>query len=140
MLVRTALGAFCAMALVTSGLSPAMAHEADDDDVLKVTVCKKVKDNHDDRRSKDKEFDFEAWTDDDEKSFSLEDGDCKKFEFDFDDNKFSLEEDREKGYDVDFRVNGHDEKTTTTKDKVKVVFDDDKDKPRLRIKVINKKD
>lgn len=143
MFARTALGAFCATALVAGGVSPTMASDWDKDknhDELKVTVCKKVKDRGKDDGDHDKRFDFEAWTDKDETDFRLGDDDCKKFHLDFDDNKFKLEEDWEKDYDVDFKVRGDDEEVKYRKGKLWVKFDDSEDKPHLKITVTNKKD
>jgi hypothetical protein len=139
MLARAAIGAFCATALISGGVAPVVAsnaaHDTGDEDVVKVTVCKKVKDDTDE----DKKFKFEAKTDKDSLDFKLADGFCRKFELEFKENKLTVEEDVKKNYDVTFKVRGDIEKVVVSDTKVRVKFDDSEDKPRVRITVVNKK-
>ena len=147
MLVRSALGAVAGLALVVGGVaSPAAAHSWDSDsDTLRVKVCKKVKEKHHDderhlkgRGHDDEEFDFKARTDEDREKFTLEDGDCEKLKLEFDNNKFVLKERVDDGWnDPKFKVSGDEEDSWDDEGKLVVKFDDDEDKPRLKIVVIN---
>ena len=136
MLVRSALAAVSGLALIAGGaVAPAFATHGDDEDgELKIKVCKEV------RGDSDEEFDFVARTDEKKKEFSLEDGDCYKSKLEFDDNKFVLKEkyDDDDWYDPKFRVSGDDERVRYDDGKLVVKFDDDEDKPKLKIVVYNK--
>ncbi len=131
MLVRTALGAVCASALAAGVLAPVAASASGSRvDELRVRVCKYV-DTED-------EFDFKAWTDEERKRFTLEDGDCKTLRLDYSRNRFYLREYvDEEDWDVRFRVRGDYDDYEADDSRLKVWFDDEEDEPYLRIKVYN---
>ena len=143
MLVRSALGMFCATALVTAAAAPAVASDRGSDrnirDTLRVTVCKQVhnRDGGHDGRNRDRRFVFDARTDRDHESFRLGDNDCRRFDLRFNDNRFTLDEQRPRGYDVRFRVRGDDQRTRSRDGRLWVQFDDRGFNPRLFIMVIN---
>ncbi len=136
MLVRSALAAVSGLAVIAGGAAaPAFASGGHDDyGDLKIKVCKKV------RGDSDEEFSFVAKTDEDRDWFDLEDGYCYRTKLEFDDNKFVLKEDYDDDdwYDPEFRVSGDDERVRYDDGKLVVRFDDDEDRPSLKIVVINK--
>lgn len=147
MLVRSALGMFCATALVTAAAAPAaLASDRGNDrsqDNLRVTVCKQVHNrdgNGPDRHNRDRRFDFDARTDRDHQSFRLRDNQCERFHLRFNDNRFSLEENNTRGYNVRFRVRGDDRDTRSRDGRLWVRFDDRTFRPSLWIMVINTRD
>ncbi len=143
MSARTALSILGATALVAGTMSPAVAARGhDDNDKVRVTVCKKVKDDdHNHKWSKDDdEFDVDLWTDKDSDDTTLEDRECDRVKLEFKRNKLFLEEDvDEDEWDVDFKVFGDYEKVRERDNKLRVRFDDDEDHPKLVIVIVNEK-
>jgi hypothetical protein len=138
MLVRTALGAVCASALVAGTMAPAaFASHSRPNDELRVKVCKYIYDG-----DRHEEFDIDVWTDDDDDDTTLGHRDCDWFRLDYDDNKFYLDEDVDRrDWDTYFRVYGDAYKARAYYGgRLKVWFDDDEDRPYLRINVYNRGD
>ena len=134
MLIRTALGALSASALVVAGVSsPAAAHDKDDDsDKVSVIVCKHFEDGNDD------EFDLAVSTDEDDDDTTLEDGQCETFELKFDDNLITVEEDvDEDDWDVTFTAFGDVEDTDENATEVEIEFDEDVDDAEVVVIVEN---
>jgi hypothetical protein len=132
MLVRTALGAVCASALVAGTLAPAaVAAQGGGNDELKLRVCKYV-DNGDD-------FDIDVWTDEERKSRNFEDEECKTWYLDYDRARFWLEEDiDEDEWDVSYKITGDAYKAKRKGEGyIKVWFDDDEDDPYVKVRVYN---
>jgi len=129
MLVRTALGLLSASAMVAGTVPPAMAGGGDGE--LWVRVFKEVDDG-------DHEFRIRLWTDEESRRVFLEDGECARVRLDFSDNRLRVREFvDEDDWDVRFRVRGDVEGTREDSTSVRIRFDDERDEPRLRIRVIN---
>lgn len=169
MRARSAIGAVGAAALVTTGLTPAIAaasgggHHSDE---VRVVVCKIVKsdhrwhndhnwkndnndnnkwknnDNNNDNkwRNHDETFGMKVWTDSEKGWTRLGDKQCASFKLDFDRNKVRVKEYVDPDrWDTYFKAYGDVLKSKQLDSKFRVKFDDSEKYPFVKIFVINKK-
>jgi hypothetical protein len=127
-LVRTMFCALGASTLVLGGTTaPASASGDHNDDEVKVLVCVRIDDGHND------EVDITVSTDRDDDEATIEDGDCERFRLEFDDNRLEVEADTND--DVRFRVFGDAERSRSRDGVLRVTFDDDEDTPFVGVSV-----